>query len=336
MLHYDDPCTDPAFNLALEEILLKSCPPGERIFSLWQSKPAVLIGRFQNAWAQVRPEAVREKGIPVVRRITGGGAVYQDLGNVNFSMIRKGTGPGPDFRSMTRPVVGALRSLGVDAQFNSRNDITVNGCKVSGNAVHICGDALLHHGTLLLDTDFGAMEEVLCVSREKLTSKGISSVAGRVANLGSFLPEKLSMAKFKAKLTEFLLEKEADARPFVPSRSLLAAAEALAASKYRTWEWNYGQSPDYNLFFSKRLRCGHVEFYIRESDGKRIESIRIFGDFFGENELSGLEQALAGARFDPASVEERLRGTELGRYLPGVGINDLIGILFEMDAEGPA
>lgn len=328
MLYYDNPCTDTAFNLALEEILMKTCPPDDCIFSLWQSKSAVVVGRFQNTYAQIQPDYIRQNGVSVVRRITGGGAVYQDLGNVNYSFIRKDGNQGFDFKILTKPVISALSSLGVDAAFNSRNDITVNGFKVSGNAVHICGDVVLHHGTLLLNSDFSVMGKALKVNKEKLSSKGIASVASRVANLSDFLPEPLAMEEFKKRLIGCIVENEPNARPFPLTQQVLEAAAALADSKYRTWEWNYGESPDYNMFFSKRLPCGQVELYIKASREKTIQSISIFGDFFSKEDIHPFENAFSGASLDPESVTDRLRSVDINKYLPGVGVSDIIEMMF--------
>lgn len=328
MLYYNNPCCDAAFNLALEERLMEICPPGECIFSLWQSSRAVLVGRWQNTPGQIHREYVRAEKIPVVRRITGGGAVYQDLGNVNYSFIRRGQKTDADFKSMTRVIIDTLGKLGVKAQFNSRNDITINGCKISGNAVHIHGSVVLHHGTLLLCSDFGAMEKALNVNKEKLASKGVKSVAARVANLNDFLPHPLSMARFREEILSCVLEGEQNAHPLALTPEDIRAAEELAENKYRRWEWNTGESPDYNRILSKRLPCGQVELYIKSAADKSavdgvIEKVKIYGDFFGEGRLAEIEKALEGAEMEPEAVLKRLARLNIQNQLNGASAEDI-------------
>lgn len=323
MLYYNNPSCDAAFNLALEERLMQNCPPGECIFSLWQSDRAVLVGRWQNTLSQIHAEYVRSEKIPVVRRITGGGAVYQDLGNVNYSFIRRGQKTDADFKKMTRIIIEALGKFGVNAEFNSRNDITVNGCKISGNAVNIHGGVVLHHGTLLLCSDFEQMEKTLNVNKEKLASKGVKSVSARVGNLVDFLPRPLSMAQFREKILACVLEGEEIAGPLALSPADIQAAEALAESKYRRWEWNYGESPDYNRILSKRLPCGQVELYIKSAPNGVIEKIKIFGDFFGEGRLAEIEKALEGAEMEPNAVLKRLAGLDIAGQLNGAQASDV-------------
>lgn len=332
MLYYNSSCTDPAFNLALEECLLDICPPGECIFSLWQSKSAVLIGRYQNTMNQIHPEFIRQNKISVVRRITGGGAVYQDLGNINYSFIRKGPNLNRDFQFMTRPIINALSGLGIRSEFSSRNDITVNGYKISGNAMHISGDTILHHGTLLFDTDFSMMKNSLKVGKEKLAAKGVSSVTGCVANLTGFLPEPITLREFCERLFQSVLSEETDNRPFAMTRSDRERVKALAASKYNTWDWNYGESPDYNLFFSRRLACGIVEIYIKIDKKKWIEKIRILGDFFCPEDITDVERQLTDVPFDPISVGEKLRSIDLSKYLAGIRADEITELLFQKNS----
>jgi lipoate---protein ligase len=332
MLSLSTSSTDPADNLALEEYLMEACPDGECIFFLWQSKSAVVVGRYQNMAGQIHPEFIEKNGITVIRRITGGGAVYQDLGNVNYSFIRKGPDLKRDFQAMVRPILSALAGLGIRAEFSSRNDITVNGFKVSGSAMHVSGNTILQHGTLLFHSDFSVMQQALNVGKEKLAAKGVSSVAGRVANLADFLPEPISFPEFCDRMTQSVLSEEPDSRPLVLTEADRKRVEALAA-KYRTWEWNFGASPDYDRLFTGRLNCGTVELYIRTGKADTIGKIRILGDFFCSEDLGEVEKKLTGAHFDALSVQDALRGTDLTRYLTGVSAEALTALMFPENAE---
>jgi len=307
--------------------LMEACPDGECIFFLWQSKSAVVVGRYQNTISQINPEFIDKNGITVVRRITGGGAVYQDLGNVNYSFIRKGKNLKRDFQELARPILRSLTELGIHPEFSSRNDITVNGFKISGTAAHVSGDTILHHGTLLFHSDFSVMQQALNVNKEKLASKGVSSVASRVANLSDFLPEPISFTKFCERLTQSILSEEPGSRPLILTNADRERVEALAA-KYRTWEWNFGKSPDYDRLFAGRLACGTVELYLQTGEADTIEKIRILGDFFCSKDLGEVEKKLTGVHLDALSVQEALRGTDLTRYLTGVSAEALTGLMF--------
>jgi lipoate---protein ligase len=331
MLYLSTSSTETAYNLALEEYLMDACPDGECVFFLWQSKSAVVVGRYQNTVSQVNPEFIEKNGISVVRRITGGGAVYQDLGNINYSFIRKGPELKRDFAVLARPILRSLTELGIHPEFSSRNDITVNGFKISGTAMHVSGNTILHHGTLLFHSDFAVMQQALKVGKEKLASKGVSSVAARVANLSDFLPEPISMEEFCGRLRKSILSEEPDSRPLVLTDADRERVEALAA-KYRTWEWNYGKSPDYDRLFTGRLACGTVELYIKTGKAETIVKIRILGDFFCSEDLGEMEEKLTGVRFDPLSVWEALRETDLTRYLTGVSAEALTGLMFPENA----
>ncbi len=333
MLYLSTSSTETAYNLALEEYLMDACPDGECIFFLWQSKSAVVVGRYQNTVSQINSEFIEKNGISVVRRMTGGGAVYQDLGNVNYSFIRKGPNLKRDFEALARPILRSLTELGIRPEFSSRNDITVNGSKISGTAMHVSGNTILHHGTLLFNSDFSVMQQALNVNKEKLASKGVSSVASRVANLIDFLPEAIPMEEFCERLTKSILSEEPGSCPFVLTEDGRERVEALAA-KYRTWEWNYGKSPDYDRLFSGRLACGTVELYVKTGKEDTIGKIRILGDFFCSEDLGQMEKKLTGVHLDPLSVREALRGVDLPRYLAGVSAESLTGLMFPDQSGG--
>lgn len=299
---------DPAFNLALEQHLFDTLTPDmPGWFLLWHNGPSIIVGRHQNTVQEVNQELVRRFDLPVVRRMTGGGAVYHDAGNLNFSFLQphnadhKSAGGGPlDFGVFLRPIVEALAELGVVATFSSRNDLTVAGRKVSGSAQLRRPHGVLHHGTLLVDLDMDMLSAVLTGAPDKYLSKGISSVRSRVANLSEFLPGGGAMARIKAALMKSCASTVME----LPT-STVAAASALADFRYRTWDWNYGSSPVFAASWRERFGWGAVECCLEVRKGY-VASCRIFGDFFSQREVEELEALLCGVRYDGAAVRDAL------------------------------
>jgi len=320
--------------MALEEYLMKSYPSDKDILMLWQSGPAVLIGRYQNTIAQINQDFVRENDIKIARRITGGGSVYQDFGNVNYSyIIRDGKSVQYNYKKLAEPVIDALIKLGVKAEFNGRNDITIEGRKISGNAQHIRNNTVLHHGTLLLNSDLKNLSNVLKVKKDKLANKGIDSVSSRVANISEFLPSPLSMPEFREKLFASILQNNPHAQPLILTQHDIEEAEALADSKFRTWEWNYGKSPDYNYYRANRFAGGEVELYIKISESSIIESISIFGDFLGGEDITFIEQSLMDVEFSPDSIRTILSTIDVSRYFAGTDLDSIIELFFKEEGE---
>ncbi|MGB4015633.1 MAG: lipoate--protein ligase [Bacilli bacterium] len=320
---------DPYYNLALEETLLKSETAPDMLVWLWQNRPAVIIGRHQNAREEVNIAAIRKRGIDVVRRISGGGAVYHDSGNVNFTFIAPARGKGEElFRRFTEPVIDALRSLGVPAEFTGRNDIVAGGKKISGNAQAYYRDRMFHHGTLLFDSDLATVGAVLNAAPDKIKSKGVKSVRSRVANIRTYLKEDITIEEFKSRLLSRLLATDdIQSREYRLSPAEEETARRLAADKYRTWEWNYGRSPAFETVKSGRFAGGKITFHLDIKAGK-IAACHIGGDFFGKLEIAGLETALVGALFTPAAVAAVLDSVPLGDYLFNIAKEDILACLF--------
>lgn len=323
-LHYNA-SVDPTYNLALEELL--TADSTDEHFMLWRNGPSIIVGKHQNTAAEINTEAVRTRDIRVVRRITGGGAVYHDFGNLNFSVVaasREWAAESP-YR-YTAPVVAALRDLGVPAVFSGRNDILANGYKISGCARSVLKDRTLFHGTLLFNTDLSVLGEVLNPDLEKIRSKGIKSVRARVGNLADMLPERLTMMEFIAQLRDGL-KKSLDIAEFSPlPPALEAKAERLAEEKYRTWEWNYGSLLAYDYENSARFEGGMVKASINV-EGNRIRELRFSGDFFGSRPVEELTECLTGVEPRRSAVLTALAGVELGEYIYGVTAEELAGLL---------
>ena len=313
---------DPSFNLAAEEYLLANTD--RDCFMLWRNAPAVIVGKNQNAHAEINEEYVRENDIAVVRRLTGGGAVFHDLGNVNFTFISCGaTNREIDFRRFTTPIIEALQTMGVGAEFQGRNDLVIDGRKFSGNAQHIEKDRVLHHGTLLYASEMTDLTRALKVNPLKFQDKAVKSVQKRVTNISSHLPEPVPVTEF---IDLLMTRIEASAPDAVRSGLTDAEQKAisiLAKEKYGSWKWNFGYSPKYSFTRAFRSAGGTVEVHLDVREG-RIDAARIFGDFFGIRPIADIEVALKGVRHDRGELTGVLAGFDLSEYMAGIGGDELV------------
>lgn len=316
--------TDPAFNLAAEEWLLRHTETD--VFMLWRNAPAVIVGRNQNTSAEIDEDFARQRGIRVIRRLTGGGAVFHDLGNVNFTFIQLGQRTSLDFHRFTRPILEALRALGIDCRFEGRNDLVIDGRKFSGNAQTIEKDRVLHHGTLLFSAEMADLSGVLKVNQAKYADKAVKSVRKRVTNISSHLKEPLSVEDFIAHVMRHVAAGIPGFRQDISSGEE-ADISALADAKYRTWEWNFGASPAYAFTRATRTAGGVVEVHLDVSRGIIAEA-RIFGDFFGVRPVEELERLLAGCAHERKAIEERLGRVHIGDYISGVEPQDVLHCFF--------
>jgi lipoate-protein ligase A len=316
--------TDPRYNLAFEEYILTHRQEGDYLI-LWQNASSVIVGRNQLTAQEVNGEFAQKHNIRVVRRNTGGGAVYHDLGNLNYSFICDAEDM--EQRAATRftqPVVSALRGLGLDAEASGRNDILVCGCKVSGTAAQVHKGRVLHHGTLLFDSDAETIMKVLTPDPLKLQSKGIRSVKSRVGNIRSFLPEKITMTQFwdylKTALsgsgyTQDTITKE-------EQQEILR----LKAEKYDTWQWNYGSAPNFQLRCKDRWYGGILEIYLKVEHGK-IAAIQIFGDFMALTSCEELEKALIGCPYQKSAISDAMKNISLKECLGGITEDEFLQTL---------
>jgi lipoate-protein ligase A len=321
---------NPYYNLALEEYLLKEMGPGDDRFMLWQNSPAIIVGRNQNTWDEINLDFVRENNIAVVRRMTGGGAVYHDLGNLNFTFIardRKGSTAALDFVRFAQPVIDALKELGAPAEFSGRNDIVVKGAKVSGNAQYRYKDLVLHHGTLLFDSRIEDMAQALNVSRDKIASKGVASVRSRVANIKEYLSRPITMADFRESLIASVARTCAgEFCTYDLNSEDIRRTEQLTRSKYETWDWNFGASPGFSLRKSERFGWGKVDVLLDIRDGL-IAGCRIFGDFFGSDDISPLEGCLIGLPYQEDAIREALTRVNPEPYINGLDQESLLRLI---------
>lgn len=312
--------TDPYFNLAIEEYLFRNSD-GD-VFMLWQNEPTVVIGVNQNAFAQLDIDYARAEGIKIARRITGGGAVYHDLGNVNYTYI-SAEERALDFERLSRPVVDALREQGLSARLSGRNDIELRGVKISGNAQHSEGGRVLHHGTLLFDTDLSVLSRVLRPDEGKLRAKGIKSVRSRVGNIKEQLRDVADAKGFIDMIEEYIV------RAFAPELIPCPVGEEIERLRERNASdgWLFPSRDflsGYSTVKKERYPFGTVSVSV-DMLGERIKSVGISGDFFGVRPVSELEELLSGSNL--SELDSRLRNVPVGDYIHGMSAPLLISLI---------
>jgi lipoate-protein ligase A len=287
----------------------------------------VIVGRHQNTLAEINVDYVKQNHIRVVRRLSGGGAVFHDLGNLNFTFIENSKNEKHvDFQKYTQPVIAVLQSLGVDARFEGRNDLVIGGKKISGNAEHIFRDRVLHHGTLLFASELADISGALNVNPAKFTDKAIKSVRSRVTNISSHLKKPLELQEFRDKIFYYMMDNYPDCKPYSYSDSDIAAISNLRDEKYVTWDWNFGQSPDYNMVNSLQTSGGHLEVHLDVQNGI-ISQTRIFGDFFNIGDIAKLEQLLTGIPHNKTKLRQKLEQINLSGYFINVTTDELLRCL---------
>lgn len=319
--------TDPTLNLAMEEYVLKHMPKDDSYFLFYVNRPSIIIGKNQNTIEEVNQPYIDAQGIDVVRRISGGGAVYHDTGNLNFSFITDDDGNSfHNFKKFTEPIVEALNKLGVDAELSGRNDIQVGKAKISGNAMVKVKERMFSHGTLMLNSELNEVQNALKVNPAKIKSKGIKSVRSRVANISEFLEESIDIDQFKEIILKTIFGEAMQVEEYKLSDEDWANIEKLSNEKYRTWEWNYGRNPKYNFEREEKFDKGFVQIKLDVKKG-RIEHAKIFGDFFGEGDITELENALEGTMHEFESIEEALSNYDIYHYFGDIDRYELIRLM---------
>ncbi|MBN1262214.1 MAG: lipoate--protein ligase [Anaerolineae bacterium] len=320
--------TDPRVNLAAEEYILRNLDPDEDHLFFFINAPSIIIGRHQNTLEEINHEYVAEHGIHVVRRLSGGGAVYHDLGNLNFSFItRYEKDDFQNFHKFTAPVIRVLRAMGVPAELSGRNDILVDGRKISGNAQYRSGERMFSHGTLLFDTKLEDVVAALNVKMTKITSKGLKSVRSRVANITEFLEEPLDVYAFRARLLEGIFAGQTPAPTYRFTEDDWMKIREIVDSRYALWEWNYGASPEFNVKKTQRFPFGELDVRVNVQRGV-IQSLRIYGDYFSDREIEDLERQLVGVRYDRETLDEALVNAELSTYFNGIDHAAFLELLY--------
>jgi lipoate-protein ligase A len=331
MLFISDISVDPYRNLAEEEYLLKY--KTEPIFRLWRNDNAIIVGRYQNTLAEIDVDYVKEHNIKVVRRLTGGGAVFHDLGNINFTFIQERT-PGEDtsamFRRYTAPILEALNSLGVKAYLEGRNDLLIEGRKFSGNAVCIWKDRVLQHGTLLFDSSMSNLASALKSRPEKFIGKAVQSNRSRVTNIKEHIKEKKDVLWFKDFLGDYVCKHwngNDKAVKYELSKSENEAVGTLKNIKYSTDCWNFGSSPQYSLSNIRKFSGGILEFYFTVKDGI-ITDLNISGDYFFTSQTEDFIKKMIGTVHTKEAITKKVSALNSDAYFANINSDDIVNMFF--------
>ncbi len=318
--------TDPHLNLALEEHLLRNVTLADPLLLFYINEPAVIIGRNQNTLQEIDLDFVGEQGIHVVRRLSGGGAVFHDLGNLNFSFITQGGEDLHNFAKFTEPVVAVLRQLGVDAELRGKSDIFAGGKKVSGNAQYLSRGRMFSHGTLLFDTDLEMMLKALNPGRAAIESKAVQSVRSFVANVRELLPQEMTIVALKDALLRGIFGVTA-----VPTYDLSSLewrqVEQIAAKRYRTWEWNMGRSPDFNVRKKGETPVGKVDVHIDVHEG-HVRGVTFWGGFASKRDVAEVTERLVGVKYEREALETAVAGLNLAPYFGEISSQEFVALLY--------
>lgn len=313
--------TNPYFNLAMEEFYLKNTE--EDIFLLWRNDSSIIVGKNQNTLSEINYDYVKENNINVVRRQSGGGAVFHDLGNINFTFISCNDNSFSDFKRFTMPIINALKGLNINAEFSGRNDLLINDKKFSGNAQYNYKDKVMHHGTLLFSSVINNLSDALKVKPSKFEGKSVKSVKARVTNISEHLDNSMDILKFKDYLMNFVLNSDDNNKIYTMTEDDIQSINKLVEEKYSTWNWNFGISPKYTLNNELKYVGGNMEFNLDVEKGL-IKNIKFFGDFFGKNDVSFIENKLTHVKHNEDSIREALKDININDYFLGADMDILI------------
>lgn len=320
---------DPYFNLALEEYFVKHKNLNEDILILWQNEPTIVIGRNQNTYEEIDINYVNKNNIEVVRRMSGGGAVYHDLGNLNYTVIKNDGGKSKNnFSAFALPVISCLEKLGVSATFDGRNDILIEGKKFSGNAQYFYKDKVLHHGTLLFSSDLTVLTRALQVKKEKFESKGIKSIESRVINISDYLKKRISLSEFSKLLTISMFDQnEKEIRTSELTHHDISSIMEIRNNKYCTWDWNYGHSTQMSYKKEMRFSAGSISLAMNIKNGI-IYNCKLCGDFFEVRPTEELEQMFTGKRYDKSDLERLMHDVNVSEYIYSINNDEFSQLLF--------
>ena len=322
MLIIDSPSHNAFFNIASEEFLLTKFPT-EDIFLLYINAPSIIVGKFQNTLAEINLDYVNDNNIKVVRRLSGGGAVYHDLGNLNFSFhTLLGTNDFLDFGEFTSPIIKILKDWNINANLEGRNDLLVDGKKFSGNAKLAKGGKMIQHGTILFNSEMSVLSDALKINPLKFIDKATKSNRSRVTNLIDFLPTGATIEVLKQKLIDEIL-KDFNGKVYNLTDQDIQEIEKLAKEKYETWDWNFGFSPNYNFKKAIKIPAGFIEIHLDVEKGI-IKKTKIFGDFFASNSIEELEDLLIDEKHDIENLNQVLSKINITDYFGKVTVDEIL------------
>lgn len=324
MIIINSPSTNAYFNIALEEYLLYKYPT-ETIFLLYINAPSIIVGKFQNTLAEINLEYVKDKEIKVVRRMSGGGTVYHDLGNLNFSfhtLLDKHDFM--DFSTFTEPILNVLNKLNIPAKLEGRNDLLVDGKKFSGNAKLARNGKMIQHGTILFDSNMDILSDALKINPLKYKDKAVKSNRSRVINLKEYISDNTTVEDLKQALIDEMISKNDHAALYHLTEEDFLEVEKLVETKYSTWDWNFGFSPKYNFQNAIKIPAGFIEIHLNVVRGGSIEEVKIFGDFFASKPIEELEQKLIGLNHNEQEIRILLETLDLTSYFGKVTVDEII------------
>lgn len=334
MLFVPNELNDPRINLAIEIFLLQEMKVDEPILLFYINEPSIIIGRNQNTIEEINKEYVDEHGIHVVRRFSGGGAVYHDFGNLNFSFIMPDDGNSfRDFEKLTKPIVQALHEMGVEgAQLKGRNDLVINDMKFSGNAMYATNGRMFAHGTIMFDSDINEVVNALKVRKDKIESKGIKSIRSRVTNIKPFLPKEkqdMTTEEFRQEilLKIFGVDSVEDVKTYELTEEDWGKINEISDKYYRNWDWNYGKSPAFDIERRHRFPIGSIEVRLNVAEGK-ITDAKIFGDFFGLGDIADVEQALIGTHYAKEDLAQVIANIDVKKYFGNITPEDFLSLIY--------
>ena len=326
MLCILSPNTNPYFNLASEEYLLKGFQ--EDVFFLYRNTPSIVVGKHQNTLAEINLPFVQENEILVARRISGGGTVFHDLGNLNFAFFTSGKeGELVDYKRATLPIIGALKEMGLEARLGKRNELLLKGLKISGTASHVFKQRVLHHGTLLFSSEMGKLSAALKSDQRSFTDRAVKSVRSKITNISDHIAEAMDVEMFQERIMDHMLRTFKDASPYLLSQSDLSEIKTLRDTKFSTWEWNFGYSPKYQFSRSISFPAGGLELHMNVEKGV-IKELKILGDFTSLKDISLLENLLLGTIHDPETIRIKLSETTVSEYISGLENEKLLSGMF--------
>lgn len=319
---------DPRINLAIEEYALKHLDINETYLLFYINEPSIIIGKNQNTIEEINTKYVEDQKIHVVRRLSGGGAVYHDKGNLNFSFITKDDGNSfHNFKKFTEPVVEALKKLGVNAELSGRNDLMAEGRKISGNAQFSTKGRMFSHGTLLFDSEIENVVSALKVKKDKIESKGIKSIRNRVANISEFLEQKVTVEEFREMLLRYIFDGEENITEYKLTEKDWETIHQISKERYQSWDWNYGKSPKFNLQHSHRFPVGQIDVRLEVNKGK-IDACTIYGDFFGVGDVQEVQEKLTGVRYEKASIKQALEDIDIPHYFGNITKEEFVELIY--------
>jgi lipoate-protein ligase A len=315
-----------AINLAGEEYLFHTFT--DDIFYLYINSPSIIVGRKQNTLAEINYEYVTANNIPVIRRMTGGGAVYHDLGNLNFCfIIRNVKNIDSDFSQYTKPILMVLNELSIDARLEGRNDLTIDGRKFSGNAKYFSKGNLLQHGTLLFNSELGSLSKALKSNPLKFEDKAVKSIQARVTNISEHLKTNLSLNELANLLINKVISLYTEAGFYAFDDDDIKQITKLTDDKYNTYEWNYGKSPNYNFSKTLKTKGGNIQLSMDVSNGI-IKKAQFYGDFFMNKDLDTLETVLAGTAHEFEAIQRLLHSHSAEDYFMNITNDELLSLFF--------